>query len=255
MKGSVTLDFEVDKNVDEINTGFFGITIKKGELIIIGAKPGVGKSALAYSILRNVGIKDEVSSGVITTGTFYGKQLMRRLLSYESGIKFHKMIHGLLNENEKKRLCSAIEKLKKSPVFIEDFPNGSFEEIKHSIKKLVSENNVQIVFIDSFDFLDEVVNEKLSMSKLLWEYKNQAQMQNIVVVFLMDLQEDCEPCSLDMFKKDVAVTRIVDAWLFLDREIIKDYEKIPDNNAKLLYCRNNQFCEYGVCFEEDVKEM
>lgn len=255
MKGSVTLDFAVDKNVDEINTGFFGITIKKGELIIIGAKPGVGKSALAYSILRNVGIKDEVSSGVITTGTFFGNQLKLRLLSYESGIKFHKMTNGLLNEKEKKKLMDAEQKLEESPVFSDDLPNGSFKEIEQAVKKRVAENNVQIVFIDSFDFLEEVVNEKLSMSKVLMEYKNLAQMQNIVVVFLMDLQEDCEPCSLDMFKKDVAVTRIVDAWLFLDREIIKDYEKISDNNAKLLYCRNNQFCEYGVCFEEDVKEM
>lgn len=249
------MDFAVDKNVDEINTGFFGITIKKGELIIIGAKPGVGKSALAYSILRNVGIKDEVSSGVITTGTFFGNQLKLRLLSYESGIKFHKMTNGLLNEKEKKKLMDAEQKLEESPVFSDDLPNGSFKEIEQAVKKCVAENNVQIVFIDSFDFLEEVVNEKLSMSKVLMEYKKLAQMQNIAVVFLMDLPENCEPYTLNIFKKDVAVTRIVDAWLFLDREIIKDYEKIPDNNAKLLYCRNNQFCEYGVCFEEDVKEM
>lgn len=249
------MDFAIKENENAINIGFFGISVNKGELIVIGSKPGVGKSALAYSILRNIGISKGLPSAVVTTGTFFGKQLELRLLSYVSGIKFHKMVNGLLNEKDEKKLIDATQKLKGSPVFSDDLPNGSFKEIEQAVKKRVAENNVQIVFIDSFDFLDEVVNEKLSMSKLLWEYKNQAQMQNIAVVFLMDLPENCEPYTLNIFKKDVAVTRIVDAWLFLDREIIKDYEKIPDNNAKLLYCRNNQFCEYGVCFEEDVKEM
>lgn len=238
------------KKSESIGTGFFGITFEKGELVIIGAKPGVGKSALAYSIFRNIAVENGIPAAVITTGTFFGTQLNHWLLSYESGIKHHKLLKGLLNEKDVEKLKWAVQKLKESPVFTEDFPNGSFTQIEQAAEKLVAENHIKILLIDSYDFLDEVVKDNQPMSKVLLQYKNLAQMQNVVVAVLMELPENCEPDSLDMFKNDVAVTRIVDFWLFLDREIINDYERIPDTKAKLLFCRGNQFCEYEVKLED-----
>lgn len=238
------------KKSESIGTGFFGITFEKGELVIIGAKPGVGKSALAYSIFRNIVIENGIPAAVITTGTFFGNQLNHRLLSYESGIKYHKLLKGLLNEKDVEKLNRAVQKLKESPVFVEDLPNGSFAQIEQAAEKLAVENHTEFILIDSFDFLDEVVKGNQPMSKVLLKYKNLAQMQNIVMVVLMDLPANCEPDSLDMFRNDVAVTRIADAYIFLDREIINDYERIPDTKAKLLFCRGNQFCEYEVKLED-----
>ncbi len=242
-------------NTNTFDTGFFGITLKKGELVVVGAKPGVGKSALAYSIFRNIAVERSIPAVVITTGTFFGNQLMLRLLSYESGIKYHKLLNGFLNERDIEKLDRAVQKLRESPIYIEDFPNGSFSQIEEAVKKMVEKNHVRFILIDSYDFLDEVVKGSQSMSKVLLQYKNTAQMQDIAVVALMDLQENCEPNSLDMFRKDVAVTRIVDAWLFLDREIANDYEKVPDNGAKLLYCRDNQFVEYEVKLEDAMIKL
>ena len=238
------------KKSESIDTGFFGITFESGELVIIGAKTGVGKSALAYSIFRNIAVENGIPAAVITTGTFFGNQLNHWLLSYESGIKHHKLLKGLLNENDIEKLNVAVQKLKESPVFVEDLPNGSFARIELAAEKLAVENHTEFILIDSFDYLDEVVKGNQPMSKVLLKYKNLAQMQNIVVAVLMDLPAKCEPDSLDMFRNDVAVTRIVDFWLFLDREIINDYERIPDTKAKLLFCRGNQFCEYEVKMED-----
>lgn len=238
------------KKSESIDTGFYEITFEKGELVIIGAKPEVGKSALAYSIFRNIAVENGIPAAVITTGTFFGNQLAQRLLSYESGIKYLKLMKGLLNEKNVEKLKWAVQKLKKSPVFAEDFPNGCFTQIEQAAEELVAENHIEILLIDSYDFLDEVVKGNQPMSKVLLQYKNMAQMQNIVVAVLMDLPANCDPDSLDMFKNDVAVTRIVDSYIFLDREIINDYERIPDTKAKLLFCRNNQFCEYEVKLED-----
>ena len=238
------------KKSESIDTGFFGITFEKSELVIIGAKPGVGKSALAYSIFRNIAVENGIPAAVITTGTFFGNQLMQRLLSYESEIKYHKLQKGLLNEKDVEKLNRAIQKLKESPIFVEDFPNGSFNQIEQAVEKLVAENHIKILFIDSYEFLDEVVKGNLPMSKVFLQYKNLAQLQNILVAVLMDLPANCELSSLNMFRNDVAVTRIVDSYIFLDREIINDYERIPDTKAKLLFCRGNQFCEYEVKLED-----
>lgn len=239
----------MDKNTDSIDIGFFGISIKKEELVIVGSKPNVGKSALAYSILRNIGITNHIPTAVITTGTFFGDQLKQRLLSYESGINYRKIQNEALSDNDKEKLKNAVQKLNASPVYTEDFPNGSLEEIKQAVNNLVNKNNVEIVLIDSYDFLNEVVNNKLSMSKILLEYKHFAQLYNITVIILMDLPADCNPRSLDIFKKDVTVTRIADTFIFLDREIENNFEKNPTTTANLIYCKNNSFTEYEIKLE------
>ncbi len=235
-----------------IDTGFFGVSVKKGELVIIGSKPYVGKSALAYSIFRNIGIAGRIPAGVITTGTFSEKELMQRLLSYESGVKYRKLLKGLLKDDDVRKITDAVQKIEASPAFVEDLPNGTFKEIEAAAEIMVSGNHVEIIFIDSFDYQDEVVNGKMSMSELLSQYKNLAQSQNIAVVILMDLPEECNPSSLDVFKKDVAVTRIADAFIFLDREIINDYENHPFMKAKLLYCRDGIFTEHEIFLKDGM---
>lgn len=224
-----------------VDIGFFGISVKKGELAIIGSKAGVGQSALAYSIFRNIGIINCIPTGLITTGKFSGKDLIWRLISYETGIKYIKLLKGLLNDDDVAKISSAVRKLNASPFFTEDLPNGSFNEIEAAVKIMAAEKHCEIIFIDGLDYLNEVENGKMNMSEVVSQYKNLAQSENLAVIMLMDLPA-----------KDVAVTRTADASILLDIEIANDYENNPTKEARLLYCRNGCISEYGVFLENGM---
>lgn len=247
-------DYESEKDADvcneSIKTGFHNLSINKGELIIVGARPGVGKSSLAYSLIRNI----KVPAGIITTGNFFGKEVAFRLLSFESGVRFLRIKHGRLTIDETERIKHAVNVLKKWSVHISDLPNGRYEDISEVVSMMVMEQHVSLVFIDSYDYLKEIIDGQKKMSELLEKYKQLAVSLNVILMIGMDLpesgdRESAALINLEVFKKDVAVTRIVDLFMFLERNT--DPENPEVSEARLIYGNAGYICEMPVRFRPE----
>jgi len=130
--------------LDRITSGF-----QKSDLIIIAARPGMGKTALALSIARNASLLKEEPRGVaIFSLEMSSKQLVTRMISAEAEITGDKLRKGTLAEHEWHQLNSKIERLNDAPIFIDDTPALSIFELRSKCRRLKEQNNIEMIIVD-----------------------------------------------------------------------------------------------------------
>lgn len=130
--------------LDRITSGF-----QKSDLIIIAARPGMGKTALALSLVRNASlIKEEPRAIAVFSLEMSSKQLVTRMISAESEIPGEKLKKGTLAEHEWQQLNSKIARLNEAPIFIDDTPALSIFELRSKCRRLKEQNNIELIVID-----------------------------------------------------------------------------------------------------------
>lgn len=134
--------------LDRITSGF-----QKSDLIIVAARPGMGKTAFALSVARNASLDglgpDEKPRAVAIFSLEMGnKQMVSRMISSEAEIHGHKLRTGDLQEHEWAQLNTKIAKLSEAPIFIDDTPALSVFELRAKCRRLKQQNDIQMVLID-----------------------------------------------------------------------------------------------------------
>lgn len=130
--------------LDRITSGF-----QKSDLIIVAARPGMGKTALALSIVRNASLlKDKPRAIAIFSLEMSSKQLVTRMISAEAEIAGDKLRKGTLAEHEWQQLNSKIARLNEAPIFIDDTPALSIFELRSKCRRLKEQNNIEMIVID-----------------------------------------------------------------------------------------------------------
>lgn len=211
-----------------VATGFKDIYFKKGNLIILASHPCIGKTSFALNILLNIATKKKKAVGYITCGAFDETDITRKLLGFSSDIPLHKIKSANLMVEELKKLSEKSGELWETPIFINDSPNAFFAEVELAARLMVEQQKVEIIFVDSYEYLREVVDsdkdEYPSVHKeLLEEYKQLAKELNIPIIMLMNLpcSDNVEP-SISDFKANMIIPRTADEVYFLHRDRIKD---------------------------------
>ena len=128
--------------LDRITSGW-----QKSDLIICAARPGMGKTAFALSMARNIAIENKMGVGVFSL-EMSSEQLVNRLISSESEIEAGKLRKGSLAEYEWVQLHSKIKGLSKAPIFIDDTPAISVFELRAKARRLVKKHGIKIIIID-----------------------------------------------------------------------------------------------------------
>lgn len=131
--------------LDRATSGF-----QKSDLIIIAARPGVGKTALMLSIVRNASLSNIEKPKAIAVFSLEmsSKQLISRMISSETEIDGHKLKTGMLHEHEWQQLNSKIAKLSQAPIFIDDTPALSVFELRAKCRRLKQQNNIEMIVVD-----------------------------------------------------------------------------------------------------------
>jgi replicative DNA helicase len=134
--------------LDRITSGF-----QKSDLIIVAARPGMGKTAFALSVARNASLESlgegEVARGVAIFSLEMGnKQMVSRMISSEAEIPGQKLRTGELRDYEWAQLNSKIARLSEAPIFIDDTPALSVFELRAKCRRLKQQSNIQMVLID-----------------------------------------------------------------------------------------------------------
>lgn len=246
---------QTDKNnADEfISVDLYDYKFHKGDLAILGGIPRSGKTSFALNLIRKLSVEKNIPVGYITTGPTDCTSIVQRLIGMETEL-LPRVLNNLLKKDQIQIVREAANIISKTPIFINDSPNGQFDNIEFIIKNMIEEAHVQMIIIDSFDFLDEVSNpekykNQCSKEDLLKLYKKLAQKHNIPIVLIMNIniEENDEEPTLSVFKKDMYIPRIANSILFL-RNYPSEEEKEYIYPTDLIIAKN----EYAYVYTQKL---
>ena len=129
-------------NVDRVTSGW-----QKSDLVIVAARPGMGKTAFALTMARNVAVDHNTPIGFFSL-EMSSEQLVNRLIASEAELGASKLRKGDLADHEMVQLHEKIKHLSEAPIFIDDTPGLSIFELRAKARRLVKNHGVRIIMID-----------------------------------------------------------------------------------------------------------
>ena len=128
--------------LDRVTSGW-----QKSDLVIIAARPGMGKTAFVVSAMRNAAVDHKMPVAIFSL-EMSAVQLVNRLISAEAELEGEKIRRGNLEEYEWTQLHHRISSLSKAPIFIDDTPGLSIRELRTKCRRLKAKNNIQLIIVD-----------------------------------------------------------------------------------------------------------
>ncbi|MBR7131990.1 MAG: replicative DNA helicase [Clostridia bacterium] len=231
--------------LDKMITG-----LNKSDLIILGARPGMGKTSFALNILRNVAV------GTGKTACFFSlemtrDQLAQRMLSSEAGIKSEKLRTGELDEGEWARLAQAGENLSKANIYFDETSSITVPQMKAKLRRMKPAPDLVIVdYLGLMKAAKSTENRVQEVSEITRNLKIMAKELKIPVIACAQLSRGTEvkgkshrPALSDL-RESGSIEQDADIVLFLYREKYYDSEKNEDedkgnpNKAECIVAKN-----------------
>ena len=129
-------------DLDEMTSG-----LQPSDLVIVAARPSMGKTSLVLNIAQHVGTKTDMTVGVFSL-EMSKEQLFLRMLTAEARIDAHRLRGGFLGERDWGRLSQAIGTLSEAKIFIDDTPSIGVLEMRAKCRRLAAEHGLHLVIID-----------------------------------------------------------------------------------------------------------
>lgn len=199
--------------------------LQKSELVIVAARPAMGKTAFALNIALNAAVKHDAS--VLIFSLEMGKeQLGNRLLSMESRVEMENIKKGTLDSNDWDRIFLAVDNLAKANVYIDDTPDLSVFEIKNKCRRLKAEKDLDLVVVDYLQLMKsegKAENRQQEISTLSRYLKLLAREMDCPVIVLSQLSRapDQRPNHtpvLSDLRESGSIEQDADIVLFLYRD-------------------------------------
>lgn len=142
------------EKVDKVTSGW-----QPSDLIIIAARPGMGKTALTLSMARNIAVQNQIPVAFFSL-EMSSVQLITRLISSETGLSSDKLRTGKLESYEWSQLNEKVKDLEKAPFYIDDTPSLSIFELRAKARRMASQYGIKIIFIDYLQLMTTGTNNK-----------------------------------------------------------------------------------------------
>lgn len=213
--------------------------LQKSDLVILAARPSIGKTTLALDLARQIAVKEKIPVGIFSL-EMSSDQLIDRMLAAQSGVDLWRLRTGRLKseegEDDFQKIGEAMGILSEAPIFIDDMGSANVMEMRTMARRLQSEHNVGLIIIDYLQLMegrsggDNRVNEISEISRAL---KQLARELNIPILALSQLSRAVESRSpqipkLSDLRESGSIEQDADIVMFLYRE---DREK-PDTPNK-----------------------
>ncbi len=207
------------KDLDNLLSG-----LQKSELVILAARPSMGKTAFSLNLARNAAL-----SGV-PVGYFSlemaSYQLVMRLLCAEARVDSHKVRTGRLPEDEWMKLSMSVGRLAEAPIYIDDTPGLNIIELRSKARRLKAEKDIGLIVIDYLQLLHgvgRIESRQIEISMISQSLKNLAKELDVPVVSLSQLSRavetrggDKRPLLSDL-RESGAIEQDADVVMFLYR--------------------------------------
>jgi replicative DNA helicase len=248
-------------DLDNLLAGF-----QKSDLVIIAARPSIGKTSLALDLARQIAVQQKVPVGIFSL-EMSSDQLIDRMLAAQSGVDLWRLRTGRLKsedgDDDFQKIGEAMGILSEAPIFIDDAGSSNVMEMRTMARRLQSEHNVGVIIVDYLQLMegrssggDNRVNEISEISRAL---KQLARELNIPIIALSQLSRAVESRSpqipkLSDLRESGSIEQDADIVIFLYRE---DREKpdTPNKNIIELHIakhRNGPVGKISLYFDERI---
>ncbi len=245
-------------DLDTLTTGF-----QKSDLIVLAARPSVGKTSFALNIAEHAAVRDGRSVGVFSL-EMSKEQLVLRLLSSVATIDSQRLRSGFLEEMDFARIAPAMNSLSAAPIYMDDTPNISAMELRTKARRLQAEAGLDLIIVDYLQLMQATTqnrdaNRVQEVSEISRGLKALARELSVPVVALSQLsrqpemRESREPRLSDL-RESGAIEQDADLVMFLWREKERAGEDQEADgeviNLKLAKHRNGPTGELKLWFKK-----
>ncbi len=239
-KGEVTGIASGFRDLDRITSGF-----QRNDLIIVAARPSVGKTAFALNIAQNVAIKTDENVAIFSL-EMGADQLVSRMLCAEGNIDAQRLRTGALEEEDWGRLSMAMGSLSNAGIFIDDTPGIRVSEIRSKCRRLKQEHGLGMILIDYLQLIQGSVNSKENrqqeVSEISRSLKGLARELNVPLIALSQLsrgvesRQDKRPMMSDL-RESGSIEQDADIVGFLYRDDYYDQESEKQNIIEIIIAK------------------
>ncbi len=220
-------------SLDRITSGW-----QKSDLVIIAARPGMGKTAFVVSSLRNAAVDFKIPVAIFSL-EMASVQLVNRMISAEAELEGDKIRRGNLADHEWTQLVHKTSRLSSAPIFIDDTPALSILELRAKCRRLKAEHNVQLIVIDYLQLMRGELggNREQEIASISRALKGIAKELNVPVLALSQLSRGVETRGGDKrpqlsdLRESGSIEQDADIVMFLYRpeyyKITVDEEGMP----------------------------
>ena len=238
-------------DITGLDTGFIDLNKKlggfhKSDLILIAARPGMGKTAFALNLVANAAIRSKSSVAVFSL-EMSKEQLVQRLLSSQSNVALNNISKGKIADDEWKKLTDAMTVLSSSDIFIDDTPGIKVSEIRSKCRKLKMERGLDMIMIDYLQLMEadgRADNRQQEVSKISRSLKILAKEMNCPVIALSQLSRNTESGKdhmpkLSDLRDSGAIEQDADIVMFIYRdEYYTKMETKKKDLAEIIIAKN-----------------
>lgn len=190
------------EGISGVPSGFRDIDKETGgwqnsDLIIIAARPAMGKTAFLLSMARNIAVEHKIPM-VLFSLEMASVQLITRMIASETKISSEKLRKGTLDDDEWQRLFSNVSELENAPLFIDETPSLSIFDFRAKCRRLVMQHGVRLIMVDYLQLMTAgssgkgVGNREQEISMISRSLKAIAKELNVPVIALSQLSRSVE---------------------------------------------------------------
>ena len=259
---------EAGTDITGVKTGYNDLDSKtagfqKGDLIILAARPSMGKTALALNMAINAASVTPGSVAIFSL-EMPSEQVAIRMMAAASEVSIHKLRTGTLNDEEWSKINEAVQKLKTYNIFVDDTPGIKVSEMYAKARKLAKDESLALIIVDYIQLIQATGksdSRQQEVSEISRRLKAMARELNVPVIALSQLsrsvesRQDKRPVLSDL-RESGALEQDADLVLFLYRDAYYNREEDLDNtreDVELLLSkhRNGPTGKVVLAFEKD----
>ena len=241
------------KDLDDLTNGLHG-----GQLIVVAARPAVGKSTLGLDFARACSIRAKLTS-VIFSLEMGRNEIVMRLLSAEAKVNLSHMRQGRMTEDDWARVARRMGEISDAPLFVDDSPNLTMMEIRAKARRLKQRNDLRMIVVDYLQLMSspkKTESRQQEVSEISRNLKLLAKELDVPVVAISQLNRgseqraDKKPQMSDL-RESGAIEQDADMIILLHREDAFDKESPRAGEADLIVAkhRNGPTATLVVAFQ------
>ena len=222
---------QTGEHLSGLSSGFLELDnltsgLQKGEMIIIAARPSVGKTSFAMNIIEHVGIDLKKPCAVFSL-EMSKQQLAQRMLCSRSGVDSHKLRRGMLTKQDKDRLGYAVGDLSAGQIFIDDTPGLTLMDLRTKARRLKLQYGIEILALDYLQLMEcpgKADNRQQEIATISRGVKALARELSVPVLCLSQLNRASEseqrlPRTSDL-RESGSIEQDADVVMLLHREAV-----------------------------------
>ncbi|MFG1683554.1 replicative DNA helicase [Nonomuraea sp. NPDC049269] len=229
------------KDLDDILPG-----LRPGQLVVVGARPGIGKTTIGLDIARHVAVRRQYPALFVSLEMSHS-EVMHRLIAAESRVDLHRMQNRDLNDDDWMRMAEGAPRIAESRLVIDDTPAAGLAHIRSRLRDMARTNPARLVVVDYLQLMSggRAENRQQQVADLSRGLKLIAREHEVPLMVLAQLnrgsehRQDKRPQMSDL-RESGAVEQDADVVLLLHREAAADPESKHAGTVEVIVAKQRQ---------------